>query len=72
MDFIGHQMDSSVNRTKDFHWFLGGFPTNVVLTVTRLGLNLVLVATCGKDGLGEYIIRKLQAKNVITSSVNKN
>jgi fructokinase len=35
-------------------------------------LNSVLVASCGEDGLGEYIIRKeLQSNNVITSYVKK-
>lgn len=71
IDFIGHQMDTSMNRTKDFHRFLGGSPTNVAVNATRLGLNSVLVATCGEDGLGEYIIRKLQANNVITSFIKK-
>ena len=69
--FIGHQIDTSINRTKDFHRFLGGSPTNVAVNATRLGLNSVLVATCGQDGLGEYIVRKLKANNVITSHVKK-
>ncbi|MFE3866783.1 carbohydrate kinase family protein [Flavobacterium sp. LS2P90] len=71
IDFIGHQIDTSINRTKDFHRFLGGSPTNVAVNATRLGLNSVLVATCGQDGLGEYIVRKLKANNVITSHVKK-
>ncbi len=68
---MGHQIDTSINRTKDFHRFLGGSPTNVAVNATRLGLNSVLVATCGQDGLGEYIVRKLKANNVITSHVKK-
>ncbi len=71
IDFMGHQIDTSINRTKDFHRFLGGSPTNVAVNATRLGLNSVLVATCGQDGLGEYIVRKLKANNVITSHVKK-
>ena len=71
IDFIGHQIDTSINRTKDFHRFLGGSPTNVAVNATRLGLNSVLVATCGQDGLGEYIVRKLKANNVITSHLKK-
>jgi fructokinase len=71
IDFIGHQIDTSINRTKDFHRFLGGSPTNVAVNATRLGLNSVLVATCGQDGLGEYIVRKLKTNNVITSHVKK-
>ncbi|TDD78588.1 carbohydrate kinase family protein [Flavobacterium caseinilyticum] len=71
IDFIGHQIDTSINRTKDFHRFLGGSPTNVAVNATRLGLKSVLVATCGQDGLGDYIVRKLKANNVITSQIKK-
>ena len=71
IDFIGHEMNASINRTKDYHRFLGGSPTNVAVNATRLGLKSVLVATCGEDGLGEYIVRKLKANHVITSHVSK-
>jgi fructokinase len=71
IDFIGHEMNSSINRTKDYHRFLGGSPTNVAVNATRLGLKSVLVATCGEDGLGEYIVRKLKSNHVITSQIRK-
>lgn len=71
IDFIGHEVNTSINRTKDYHRFLGGSPTNVAVNAARLGLKSVLVATCGEDGLGEYIVRKLKANNVITSQIRK-
>lgn len=71
IDFIGHEMNTSINRTKDYHRFLGGSPTNVAVNATRLGLKSVLVATCGEDGLGEYIVRKLKSNHVITSQIRK-
>lgn len=71
IDFIGHEVNTSINRTKDYHRFLGGSPTNVAVNAARLGLKSVLVATCGQDGLGEYIVRKLKANNVVTSQVRK-
>src|SRR3970040_153805 len=71
IDFIGHQVNTSRNRTKDYHRFLGGSPTNVAVNSARLGLKSVLVATCGEDGLGEYIIRKLKVNNVITSHLKQ-
>jgi fructokinase len=71
IDFIGHEVNTSINRTKDYHRFLGGSPTNVAVNAARLGLKSVLVATCGQDGLGEYIVRKLKANNVITSHIRK-
>ncbi|MFV8268640.1 carbohydrate kinase family protein [Flavobacterium sp. GT2N3] len=71
IDFIGHEMNTSINRTKDYHRFLGGSPTNVAVNATRLGLKSVLVATCGEDGLGEYIVRKLKTNHVSTSQIRK-
>lgn len=71
IDFIGHEVNTSITRTKDYHRFLGGSPTNVAVNAARLGLKSVLVATCGQDGLGDYIVRKLNANDVITSYVRK-
>lgn len=71
IDFIGHEMNTSINRTKDYHRFLGGSPTNVAVNTARLGLKSALVATCGEDGLGEYIVRKLKDNQVITTQVRK-
>lgn len=71
IDFIGHEVNTSINRTKDYHRFLGGSPTNVAVNATRLGLNAVLVASCGEDGLGDYVIRKLKANNLNTKQIRK-
>jgi fructokinase len=71
IDFIGHEVNTSITRTKDYHRFLGGSPTNVAVNAARLGLKSVLVASCGQDGLGDYIVRKLNANDVITSYVRK-
>lgn len=71
IDFIGHEVNTSINRTKDYHRFLGGSPTNVAVNASRLGLKSLLVATCGQDGLGDYIVRKLNANHVITSQIKK-
>lgn len=71
IDFIGHQMNTSINRTKDYHRFLGGSPTNVAVNASRIGLKPLLVASCGQDGLGDYIIRKLKSNSIDVSSVKK-
>ncbi len=71
IDFIGHEVNTSINRTKDYHRFLGGSPTNVAVNASRLGLKSVLVATCGQDGLGDYIVRKLKANEVNTNYISK-
>jgi fructokinase len=56
IDFIGHEVNTSITWAKDYHRFLGGSPTNVAVNAARLGLKSVLVATCGQDGLGDYIV----------------
>ncbi len=71
IDFIGHEVNTSINRTKDYHRFLGGSPTNVAVNASRLGLKSVIVATCGQDGLGDYIVRKLKANEVNTNYISK-
>jgi fructokinase len=71
IDFIGHEVNTSINRTKDYHRFLGGSPTNVAVNAARLGLNSVLVATCGQDGLGDYIVRKLKDNKINTDYIKK-
>lgn len=71
IDFIGHEVNTSINRTKDYHRFLGGSPTNVAVNAARLGMKSLLVASCGQDGLGEYVVRKLKDNNVTTSQISK-
>lgn len=71
IDFIGHEVNASINRTKDFHKYLGGSPTNVAVNAARLGLKSMLVASCGQDGLGDYAIRKLKANKVETSQIER-
>ena len=71
IDFIGHEVDASINKTKDYHRFLGGSPTNVAVNASRLGLHAVLVASCGNDGLGDYVIRKLKSNHVNFQHVRK-
>lgn len=71
VDFIGHEINASINRTKDYHRFLGGSPTNVAVNASRIGLKPLLVASCGTDGLGDYIIRKLKSNKIDVSSVKR-
>lgn len=71
IDFIGHEVNASVKKTKDYHRYLGGSPTNVAVNAARLGLKSALVATCGQEGLGKYILKKLNKYKVITSQVRQ-
>ena len=63
IDFIGHEL-SPIEKTENFQRCLGGSPTNVAVNATRLGLNVALVATGGNDGLGDFILDKLESNKV--------
>lgn len=71
IDFIGHEVNTNISNTNDYHRFLGGSPTNVAVNAARLGLNAVIVATCGNDGLGSFIQQQLEANQVATSCLRK-
>ncbi|WP_040560040.1 carbohydrate kinase family protein [Kordia algicida] len=64
VDFIGHQYDVLINNTRDYHRYLGGSPTNVAMNTARLGLQTTLVASIGNDGLGSYILERLNEINI--------
>jgi fructokinase len=70
IDYIGNQIVTLENTT-NFEAFVGGSPTNVALYSSKLGLNVSLVATCGNDDLGEFIIDKLTSNNVDISYLEK-
>lgn len=69
VDFIGHQEGVLINETRDYHRYLGGSPTNVAMNSTRLGLNTILIATVGNDGLGTYVIDRLSSVGIDTNYI---
>lgn len=71
IDFIGHQTNTLLNNTRDYHRYLGGSPTNVAMNSARLGLNSLIVATVGNDAFSEYIFKKLTDAGVNTSTIRK-
>lgn len=70
IDFIGHQSGVQINKTRNYHRYLGGSPTNVAMNSARLGLKTTLIAAVGNDGFGEYIFKKLKEEGVITNFIN--
>ncbi|MCW5518669.1 carbohydrate kinase [Aureitalea sp. L0-47] len=69
IDFIGTQPEHPISKTKDYHRYLGGSPTNVAMNMSRLGVNVEMVATIGDDGFGEYIMKRFAENNVNTESI---
>lgn len=71
LDFIGEEANKTVQTTSAYKRYLGGSPTNVAVNAVKLGLKSALVATCGNDGLGQFIKDKLTKSNVDVSALNK-
>jgi fructokinase len=71
IDFIGHETNAAISKTENYHRFLGGSPTNVAVNAAKIGLRSALVATCGQDGLGDFIIDKLSNSNVNTQQIRQ-
>ena len=71
IDFIGNQLERSIKHTSTYQRHLGGSPTNVAINMSRLGLKVVLVATLGNDGLGDYSIEKLVDFSVDVKYIKK-
>lgn len=71
IDFIGDQHEVPISETRDYHRYLGGSPTNVAMNLSRLGLNVEMVATVGNDGFGTYILNRFIENKVGIESVWK-
>ncbi len=71
VDFIGHQDGVLISDTRDYHRYLGGSPTNVAMNTARLGLQSTLVATIGNDGLGSYIVERLNEINIDATHIKQ-
>lgn len=71
IDFIGDQTEEPLKNTKDYHRYLGGSPTNVAMNMARLGANVNLVATVGKDGFGDYILTRLKEAKVSVEYISE-
>ncbi|GLB48514.1 carbohydrate kinase family protein [Neptunitalea lumnitzerae] len=71
IDCIGSDLGLSLEHTTNFQRYLGGSPTNVAINAARLGLKASLVATCGKDGFGDFMLHKLQEDGVQTDYLRR-
>ncbi|MAM28898.1 MAG: carbohydrate kinase [Flavobacteriaceae bacterium] len=71
VDFIGHEKNTSIRDTRDYHRYLGGSVTNVAMNLARLGLQPRLIATIGNDGLGDYILHRVSEINIDTTFVRR-
>ena len=69
IDLISEKVAESLSGAKMFRRFVGGQPTNLSMTMARLG-NRVAIATClGEDGFGHYIHQQLDQAGVHTDYI---
>lgn len=71
IDFIGHQAESTIAQTKDYHRYLGGSPANVAMNMTRLGMNVRMAGTVGRDGFGIYTKEKFEENELSTEGLRE-
>jgi fructokinase len=71
IDFIGSQTEASIVETKDYHRYLGGSPTNVAMNMARLGAQVEMVASVGRDGFGKYILDRFQETQIASNYVRE-
>jgi fructokinase len=60
VDLIGHELRDEIFRTHSFRRFQGGSPANLGANLARLGKKVHLIASVGKDGMGQYLIHELE------------
>ncbi|GIZ07324.1 carbohydrate kinase family protein [Flavobacterium sp. UMI-01] len=71
IDYIGNELNTPISKIENYNRFLGGSPTNVAIYSAKLGLKTILVASCGNDGLGHFMIEKLKENNVNTAQIKE-
>ena len=62
---------SSDFQCDNYNKFFGGSPANIAINTRRLGINSHVVASVGKDGLGEFLITKLINAGVGTKCIER-
>lgn len=70
IDCIGTN-EAPLSHTAQFQRHLGGSPVNVACNVAKLNLKSALIASCGRDGLGDYIYSQLNDNHVQTQLLNR-
>lgn len=71
VDLIGHEYRDEIFRTHSFRRFQGGSPANLGANLARLGKNVHLIASVGKDGMGKYLIHELEKLGLDISGIKE-
>ena len=71
VDLISTSYSNSFNEAAQFQRFPGGSPANLCMNMARLGNKTKLVATLGKDDLGNYLLNFVQGLPIDCQSIQQ-
>lgn len=54
-----------------YNKYFGGSPANIAMNTNRLGINSLVAAAVGNDGLGRFLVKHLENAKIDTSCVEK-
>ncbi|MFK7937695.1 MAG: carbohydrate kinase family protein [Saprospiraceae bacterium] len=64
IDFISTDFAETFEEVENFKRIMGGSPANLCMNMARLGNQTKLVASLGKDGMGQYLLDFVKELNV--------
>ncbi len=71
VDFISHELVTSLRTASSFTRYLGGQPANVAVYVAKLGGRSAVITKVGTDYFGEYLEDQLQRHGVSTEGLRR-
>lgn len=70
VDMIG-QENTGLKRNPEFAKRPGGAPANVAVAASRLGAEVEIIGTVGKDQFGEHLIEKMEEEDIDASNLER-
>ena len=71
VDFISHELVTSLRTAGSFTRYLGGQPANVAVYAAKLGGRSAVITKVGTDYFGEYLENQLQRHGVSTEGLRR-
>ena len=70
VDLISKEEADSFIEADNFERYFGGSPANIAMNLARFGKKTALISRVGYDGLGDYLIKRLEEAGVITDTIS--
>jgi sugar/nucleoside kinase (ribokinase family) len=71
IDMISYDFAETMDEAELFKRIPGGSPANLGMNMKRLGNNVRLAATVGKDDMGQYLLRYIKKLGLNTDSIRQ-